>query len=106
MGLRMEKFGAEEMEVQLFLFTVLQIHLFSPWSTRRGLRPRPRRGPAVPPAPHTRPGPCPAIGRHVVPFSACFCPPVVPQRADTREGTEKERGATRAGQWDQADFPI
>lgn len=52
MGLRMEKFGAEEMEVQLFLFTVLQIHLFSPWSTRRGLRPRPRRGPAVPPAPH------------------------------------------------------
>lgn len=40
MGLRMEKFGAEEMEVKLFLFTVLQIRLFSPWSTQRGLRPR------------------------------------------------------------------
>lgn len=44
MGLWMEKFGAEEMEVQLFLFTVLQIHLFSPWSTRRGLCPWPRGG--------------------------------------------------------------
>lgn len=37
MGFRMEKFGAEEMEVKLFLFTVLQIHLFSPRSTGRGL---------------------------------------------------------------------
>lgn len=37
MGFRMEKFGAEEMEVKLFLFTVLQIRLFSPWSAGRGL---------------------------------------------------------------------
>lgn len=35
MGLRMEKLGAEEMEVKLFLFTVLQIRLFSLWSTQR-----------------------------------------------------------------------
>lgn len=33
----MEKFEAEGMEVKLFLFTVLQIHLFSPWSAGRGL---------------------------------------------------------------------
>lgn len=36
MGFRMEKFGAEEIEVKLFLFTVLQICLFSPWSVGRG----------------------------------------------------------------------
>lgn len=37
MGFRTEKFGAEEMEIKLFLFTVLQIRLFSPRSTGRGL---------------------------------------------------------------------
>lgn len=37
MGFQMEKFGAEEMEVKLFLFAVLQIRLFSPWSVGRGL---------------------------------------------------------------------
>lgn len=36
MGFRMERFGAEELEVELFLFAVLQIHLFSPWSAGRG----------------------------------------------------------------------
>lgn len=34
MGFRMEKFGAEEMEVKLFLFAVLQICLLSPWGHR------------------------------------------------------------------------
>lgn len=37
MGFQMEKFGAEEMEFKLFLFAVLQICLFSPWSVGRGL---------------------------------------------------------------------
>lgn len=36
MGFRMEKFGAEEMEVKLFLFAVLQICLLSPWGHREG----------------------------------------------------------------------
>lgn len=34
MGFRMEKFGAEEVEVKLFLFAVLQICLLSPWGHR------------------------------------------------------------------------
>lgn len=37
MGFQMEKFGAEEMEIKLFLFAVLQIRLFSPWCVGRGL---------------------------------------------------------------------